>query len=445
MVVSVPRARAARGPGPVISDADYAAGPYWACDAALPEADPGPPPAAVDVAVIGAGYTGLTAARETAQAGRTTVVLDAGPIGGGCSSRNGGLVAFSIKPPHAVLAARHGAAVASRIYAEALEAVASLKALARDQHLDCDWQDTGCFVGAHTTRHLRALVRESAAPPAGLGVPFEVVPEARLRAAIDSPLYRGGVVYPDEAAIHPRKLVASLALRARAAGARLCAPCAVLSLTRTPDGFELATAAGPLRARQVLIATNGYSGALSPWHRRRVLPIGSYMLATEELERAQLERLIPLGRNVGDTRRVVVYLRPSPDGRRILFGGRASAGETDVRRCLPRLRAMLAEIFPELSRVRVSRAWMGFVGYTFDTMPHLGEQDGLYYCMGYCGQGIPSATYYGRKIGLRMAGRAGGDTALAGLEFPARRYYTGRPWFLPAAVLGYRLADRLGL
>ena len=424
---------------------DYAALPYWACDAALPAADQGPPPVDVDVAIVGAGYTGLAAARATAEAGRRTLVLDAGPIGGGCSSRNGGQVTFGIKPAHATLAACHGEAVANRIYAEALEAVASLKALVRDERIDCDWRDVGGFVGAHTRRHYAALIREAASEPEGLGVPFEVVPEARLREAIDSPLYCGGVLYPDDAAVHPLKLVAALASRARAAGAALCAPCAVHSLGRTPAGFELATAAGPVRARQVLIATNGYTGALSPWHRRRILPIGSYILATEPLERARVERLIPHGRNVGDTRRVVVYLRPSPDGCRILFGGRASAAETDVGRCLERLRAMLAQVFPELAQVRVSRAWMGFVGYTFDTMPHLGEQDGLYYCMGYCGRGIASATYYGRKIGLRMVGRPGGETALAGLEFPTRPYYAGRPWFLPAAVLGVRLADLCGL
>jgi glycine/D-amino acid oxidase-like deaminating enzyme len=106
---------------------------------------------------------------------------------------------------------------------------------------------------------------------------------------------------------------------------------------------------------------------------------------------------------------------------------------------------MLAEIFPELARVRISRAWMGFVGFTFDTLPHLGADDGLHYCMGYCGQGVPSATYYGRKIGLTMAGRPGGETALAGLKFPARPLYTGNPWFLPAAVVGFRLRDALGI
>jgi glycine/D-amino acid oxidase-like deaminating enzyme len=88
---------------------------------------------------------------------------------------------------------------------------------------------------------------------------------------------------------------------------------------------------------------------------------------------------------------------------------------------------------------------MGFVGFTFDSLPHLGCDDGLYYSMGYCGQGVPLATYYGRRIGLRMVGSAEGETALEGLAFPTRPFYDGRPWFLPAAIATYRLRDALGL
>jgi len=194
----------------------------------------------------------------------------------------------------------------------------------------------------------------------------------------------------------------------------------------------------------VLLATNAYTGPLSPWHRRRLIPIGSYIIATEPLEEAVVRRLIPRGRNVVDTRHVVVYFRPSPDGRRLLFGGRAAASERDVTRCVPRLIAMMTQIFPALATARVSRAWMGFVGFTFDTLPHLGSRDGLFYSMGYCGQGVPLATYYGRRIGLRMLDNPQGETAIEGLTFPTRPFYYGRPWFLPAAIATYRLRDALG-
>jgi glycine/D-amino acid oxidase-like deaminating enzyme len=140
-----------------------------------------------------------------------------------------------------------------------------------------------------------------------------------------------------------------------------------------------------------------------------------------------------------------VYFRPSPDGERIVFGGRAALRERDPLACVPRLHGMLAEIFPQLGKLRLDHAWAGWVAYTFDTMPHLGSDDELYYCMGYCGQGVPMAPYFGMKIGRQMAGAADGRTALDGLPFPDRPYYSGRPWFLAPSVGFNRALDRLGL
>jgi glycine/D-amino acid oxidase-like deaminating enzyme len=290
-----------------------------------------------------------------------------------------------------------------------------------------------------------SLVRDCEALARHVPTPFEVVPAAEQAREIESPLYHGGVVYPDDVAVHPLKLLRGLHARAVAAGALLRDHCAVSGLRRERDGFDVATNAGVIRARQVLIATNGYTGAFSPWHQRRVIPIGSYIIATDQLDASLVTRLIPRGRNVGDTRRVVVYVRPSADGRRILFGGRAAAGETDVVRCVPRLRSMMSELFPPLADVAISHAWMGFVGFTFDTMPHFGERDGVFHSLGYCGQGVPLATYYGRRIGQRMIGDPEGRTALEGLAFGTRAYYRGKPWFLPAAVAAYRLRDALGV
>lgn len=423
---------------------DYAATPLWCDDVAYPEDPAGPLPASVDVLIVGAGYTGLAAARETALAGLATLVLDAGPIGGGCSSRNGGQVAFSLKPELAALGKRHGAATAARLYTEGFEALAELKALATTPGVDCDWREVGAFYGAHTTRAFEALKRAVDEQPKGFEVPIRVIEREHLARETGSRLYHGGFVYPEDAALHPLRLVNVLCERARKAGAAVHGHAPVTALAREGAGFLAKTSQGPVRARRVLLATNGYSGPLSPWHRRRVIPIGSYILATENLDPALVSRLLPHGRNLGDTRRVIVYVRPSPDGRRVVFGGRAAAAETDATSCVPRLKAMMVELFPELAAVKVSRAWMGFVAYTFDTMPHLGEDAGLHYCMGYCGQGVPLATYYGRRVGLKIAGSPEGATALDGLEFPTRPYYAGWPWFLPAAILGYRLRDAIG-
>ena len=418
---------------------------FWLDATALPDSSVDPLPASADVLIVGSGYTGLSAARETAAAGRKTVVLDSGPVGGGCSSRNGGQVAFSFKPDLDDLAARHGRAIAERLYEEGYESIAQLRQAARDGTLDCDWRAVGSFCGAHSRRHFDRLQREADALPEQLRQRVSIVKRDCIEDEIASPLYHGGLVVHDDAAVDPARLVVSLDARARAAGATVYGHTPVHGIARVGREFEVATSRGRVRAQRVLIATNGYTGSFAPWHRRRILPIGSYIIATEELEPAVVRRLIPRSRNLGDTRRVVVYVRPSPDGRRILFGGRASAAERDVLRVVPRMRAMMAELFPDLAEVRITHAWMGFVAYTFDTMPHLGERDGLFHCLGYCGQGVPHAIYYGRKAGLRMIDAPEGDCALANLIFPSRPYYTGWPWFLPAAVRFYRMCDRLAI
>jgi len=429
----------------MIFAADYEARCYWQDDEPLPPEGPASLPRAVDVLVIGSGYTGLAAARETALAGRTTLVIDAGPVAGGCSSRNGGQVAFSFKPTHPELTAQHGKAIADGIYREGMAANAALAALAKDEGLDFDWRPCGGFLGAHTPRHLRALVGAFEAQVPEFAEPFEVLPRHRLSEAIDSPLYHGGVIVSSDASVHPGKLASALYRRAIAAGATVVGHCRALAIRRASVGLEVQTARGLVTARQVLVATNGYTDGVLPWLQRRVMPVGSYIIATEMLDPELVRRLIPAARNVGDTRRVVTYVRPSPDGRRILFGGRASAGETDVTRCAPAMHRMMTEMFPALSGAKISRAWMGFVGFTFDTRMHLGEHDGVHYCMGYCGQGVPLATYYGRHIGRRLANPAVAPSALEGLEFPSRPYYRGRPWFLPLAVQAYRAMDWLGV
>jgi glycine/D-amino acid oxidase-like deaminating enzyme len=400
-------------------------------------------PAATDVLVVGGGYTGLSAARETAAAGLATCVLEAGVIGTGCSGRNGGQIAYSLKPTFAKLKVLHGAQRAFAICREGFEALDYLRALCRE--IDCDWRDSGCFFGAHTARHFRRMALDAENQPNGLEQRISVVPRSEQRQEIDSDFYYGGCVYHDDASVDPMKLLLAILDRARSAGASVLDECTARAVHRTRDGFEVLTSQGTIKARKLLIATNGYSGPLSPWHRRRVIPIGSYQVATEPLGRERVRALIPRGRNIVDSRRVVVYFRPSPDGERVIFGGRAALAERDPLACVPRLRSMLGQILPALREVALDHAWVGWVAYTFDTMPHLGCIDGIYYSMGYCGQGVPLAPYFGMKIGRQIAGAPDSDTALDGLAFPTRPYYAGKPWFLAPAVWANGTLDRIGV
>ncbi len=418
--------------------------PLWMEGAPLPPPSAEALPGRADVLIVGAGYTGLSAARETAAAGRSTLVLDAGVVGTGCSSRNGGQVAYSIKPTFHSLRKKFGADIAFGICREGLDAVAYLRSLATKE-IDCGWREDGCFFGAHTARHFAAMVRDAENQPDGLEQKIEIVAKADQHREIASDFYHGGCVYPDDASVDPTRLLLALLRRASNSGASVVDRCPVNAIQPAGDGFEVSTARGIVRARQVLLATNGYSGPLSPWARRRVIPIGSYQIATAPLGVDRVRELIPRGRNIVDSRRVVVYFRPSADGERIIFGGRAALAEKDPLACVPRLRRMMERILPQLSAVPVSHAWVGWVAYTFDTLPHLGQHDGVHYCMGYCGQGVPLAPYFGRRIGQQMLGLKEGRTALDAVPFPSRPYYRGNPWFLAPSVFAYRTFDALGL
>jgi glycine/D-amino acid oxidase-like deaminating enzyme len=419
--------------------------PLWMENVVLPAPAEHPLPKQVEVLIVGAGYTGLSAARETAAAGRSTLVLDSSQVGGGCSSRNGGQVAYSIKPSYEKLKSLHGADLALRICEEGRRAVANLRDLARQENVDCDWRESGCFYGAHTPRHFAQMVREAQNQPRGLEQRISVVPRAEQRREIASDLYHGGLVYHDDASVDPMRLLMALLRRALDCGAVVVRECPVTAIRTARSGFEVLTARGIVQARKVLLATNGYSGPLSPWHRRRVIPIGSYQIATEPLGVERIRSLIPNGRNIVDSRRVIVYFRPSGDGERIIFGGRAALSERNSLECVPRLRTMMGRVFPQLKSAGVSHAWAGWVAYTFDTLPHLGQHNGIHYCMGYCGQGVPLATYFGMRIGQQILELTEGRTALDGLPFASRPYYFGVPWFLAPSVLAYRLLDAAGL
>jgi len=142
---------------------------------------------------------------------------------------------------------------------------------------------------------------------------------------------------------------------------------------------------------------------------------------------------------------VVYYYRASPDRSRIVFGGRVSHNETNPLLSGPKLHRDLVKIFPQLKETKISHSWMGFVAYTFDTLMHVGNQDGLHYAMGYCGSGVGMASYLGMRVGQQVLGNPEGKTAFDDIPFPTRPLYTGNPWFLGASVMYYRYRDRINI
>ncbi len=421
---------------------DFKSQPYWWDAYPRPAQSTTPLPAQTDVLIVGSGYTGLNCALQTARAGRETLIIDAEAAGWGCSSRNGGQISGEIKPGFHELRKKYGSETAKNLINEARNALLWLGDFIDDEQLDCQFKRCGRFEAAHNPRQFRALAKAATNQTPGLEREMEVVSRDQQSTEIDSPYYHGGLLIWDHCSLDPASYHRVLQQKVEAAGGTVVSFCKALEITKCQTGYRVVTSQGEVVANEVVIATNGYSGSLMPWLQRRIVPIGSYMLATEELDKELIDGLIPNDRVFSDTRRLVVYFRRSPDGKRILFGGRVSVFESDPYQCLPALRQELLRVFPQLSDARISHSWMGFVGYTFDFMPHIGSHNGIHYAMGYCGSGICLASFLGNRLGRKLAGEQGEQTVFEQPRFQTRPLYHGKPWFLASAVRYYQLLDR---
>jgi len=402
-------------------------------------------PSEIDVLIVGAGYTGLNAALQTAPEGLGTIVLDAEHPGWGCSLRNGGQLSTSLKPSFATLARRYGREHATQLCQEAQASLDYMHAFSKDEGIEMGLREVGRFHGAHKPHLYRKLEKDCADGHPVWKTDTFMVPKAEMAAELGTDAYHGGIVFPHHCSIDVSAYHPSLLKKTLAAGAKVKGACRVLSIERLATGFNVLTSEGVVRAAKVILATNGYSGPLSPWHQRRIIPIGSYVIATEELPAETIDRLFPTDRVLSDTRKLVYYYRLSSDRKRVLFGGRVSLSETDPRKSALKLHRDMTALFPELANAKISHGWMGFVGYTFDTLMHAGEDEGLYFAGGYCGSGVGMASYLGMRIGQKAAGLEKTPSAFERIPFPTRPLYTGNPWFLAPSVLVYRMRDRFGI
>lgn len=425
---------------------DYKEQPFWWDLTPRPAHMDAVLPTAVDTLIIGAGYTGLSAAIETARGGHTTLVLDAQDVGWGCSTRNGGQISEGIKPTYSVLEKRHGRDLALALLKEGQASRQWTEDFINDENIECNFESVGRFHAAHNSSQFEKLAKSLKTKIPGLAdVDAHVIARADQHKELGTDAYYGGVVYNNHASFDPALYHNALMERALQSGAGIISHCPVTNMAREKEGFSVQTPKGIVKAKKVILATNGYSGSLSPWHRRRVIPIGSYMIATEPLAPEVMERLMPANRIITDTRKVVYYYRPSPDRTRIIFGGRVSLGETNPRLSGPKLHKALVALFPELATAKISHSWMGLVAFTFDTLMNVGEDDGLFYSLGYCGSGAGMAGYLGMRVGQQALGLKEGDTAFNHVKFQTRPLYKETPWFLAPSVMYYKMRDSLNI
>jgi glycine/D-amino acid oxidase-like deaminating enzyme len=421
---------------------------YWQTTTAMPVSASSSLPERADVAVIGAGFTGLSAARMLAKRGAKVAVLESETIGWGASSRNGGMVLSGMKLGINQLISKYGRELTQRMYAASLETIACVEQIVRQEGIECDFSRTGHLEVACKQKHFDDYARQAEVIAREFNHQLRVVQKNELNTEIGSDIYHGGMVDEVSAGLNPGRYVAGMGRAAMKAGAEIFEHTRVQSVQREPHqgeaGWKIVTSRGPLWTQEVFVATSGYTGAATPALRKKIIPIGSFIVTTEILPEKLARDLSPRNRMIYDSKNYLYYYRLTPD-RRMLFGGRAAffpENDQTIRQSAEILRRGMVTVYPQLRDAKIDYAWGGTLDFAFDIMPHAGQIDGMYYALGYAGHGVAMATYQGQKMAEMIAGDQP-ENPFVGIPFPGAPLglYDGRPWFLPFAGAWYKVLD----
>jgi len=417
--------------------------PWWWEGAPRADAEEKPLPNHADVVIVGSGYAGLSAALTLARAGRDVVVLEADVPGCGASSRAGGMIGSGHVMPFELLAKRYGERQAAAILQEGLNAYEFTRDLIESEPINCNFKAVGRLRAAWRSADFDMIRRDVDHVIRWLDYDVSIISKSELRNELQTDLYKGGCIYHRHGGLHPALFHSGLLKLATTAGARVRGRTRVTGLSKEGSTHLVKTVAGLSRAKDVIVATNGYtSPELQPF-ARRIIPVHAYMIATEPIGEPLVSGLIPNHRMVVETRWRHCYYRPSPDGKRILFGARASLDRIGLDRAATILRKLMIEIFPSLKDVSITHCWTGKIGFARDFLTKIGEIDGVHYALACNGSGVAMLPYAGWKAALKVLGRAEGTTAFDRQEFRTiHPLYTGHPWFRPLLSAYYRMKDR---
>jgi len=418
---------------------------YWLdTSPAFTGAQTGALPRQVDVAIVGGGFTGLSAARALALKGASVVVLEAGRVIGEASGRNGGHCSTGVAQDYAALSASLGADRARAYYQAYERAVQSVVALVEQEQIACDLKRNGKLKLAAKPMHYEGLARTCELIRREVDADVELLSAEQARAEVDSAEFHGGLLQRNGVQMHVGRFGIGLAEAAARRGALIYQDTLVKAWKANAGGYRVNTSKGSLQAKQVLLATGACQHGDLGWYRRRIVPVGSFVVATEVLPETLVDSLLPARRSYVTSRIIGNYFRLTPDNR-LLFGGRArfamSGGNSDAKSGSV-LQAAMGQMFPQLARVKLDYCWGGLVDMTADRLPRAGQHGGVYHSMGYSGHGVQMSVLMGQAMAEVMDGKPEANPWRE-LNWPAIPGHFGTPWFLPVVGAYYRVQDYL--
>lgn len=417
---------------------------YWLDTAPrLRAGQAGPVVGKADIVIVGGGFTGLSAALALSRQGADVVVLEAGRVTGEASGRNGGHCNNGLAHDLGGLAATIGLERAVALYRAFDAGVDRVEALVREEGIDCDFSRTGKIKLAAKPEHYAKLAKSAEILSREVEPDLALVPPEDMRREIGSDRLYGGLVFPRSAHMHMGRFGVGLAEAAARHGARIFEQAPVTALKRLGGYRHLVTTGrGTIEAGQVLLATGASQHGPFSWLRRRIVPVGSFIITTAPLSAELAASVLPKRRTATTTMNIGNYFRLTPDNR-LIFGGRArfalSSPHSDAKSGRI-LEARMLELFPQLAGTAIDYCWGGLVDMTADRLPRAGERDGVFYALGYSGHGTQMSVLMGQAMAKVMAGEPAANP-LAGLDWPAIPGHLGPPWFLPFVGAYYRFQD----
>ncbi len=402
-------------------------------------------PPKADMVIIGSGIPGLSAARQLAKRGANVVVLEAETIGWGASSRNGGMALTGLKLDVAQAEARYGGELTHRMFEDSIASLDTVEQIIRQEQIECGFARKGHLLVANKPAHFVAMQKDAEWLQKHYHHATKIIPRNELHSEISSDVYYGGQVDDASAGLNPAQYVAGLALAVANAGGKLFQNARVLQIEKAPTGFRLKTQRGEMMTDQVLVATGGYTQMATPELQKRIIPIGSYIIATEPIRDELAQELIPRQRMVFDYKHFLNYYRLSAD-HRLIFGGRAAffpETNSSIRNSAEILRREMVHVFPQLKDVKVEYAWGGTLDFALDQMPHAGQLNGIYYLMGFAGHGVALGTHLGMEMADAIVDGKVADLPYAAYPFPiVPPGLSGRrTWLLPLVGMWHKILD----